>query len=98
MYVFKICRSLEISGLSWLTGILTHTEPYLPSLIWLIGAAGFTGMTTAVALLSDALGLLTAHLYVCYVISATVFSHQLSLAGSLWNLFRGQSRLVSSML
>ena len=48
-------------------------------------------MTTLVSLLSDALSLLTAHLYVCYVISATVFSHQLSLAGSLWNLFRGES-------
>ena len=47
-------------------------------------------MTTIVSLLSDALSLLTAHLYVCYVISATVFSHQLSLAGSLWNLFRGE--------
>lgn len=43
-----------------------------------------------VSLLSDSLSLLTAHLYACYYISATVFSHQLGLAGSLWNLFRGK--------
>ncbi len=48
-------------------------------------------MTMIVSLLSDTLSVLTAHLYVCYYISATVFSQQLSLAGSLWNLFRGKS-------
>ena len=47
-------------------------------------------MTMIVSLLSDTLSLLTAHLYVCYYVSATVFRHQLGLAGSLWNLFRGK--------
>ena len=49
-------------------------------------------MTMIVSLLSDTLSLFTAHLYACYIISATVFRHQLSLAGSLWNLFRGTSQ------
>ena len=47
-------------------------------------------MTMIVSLLSDTLSLLTAHLYACYYVSATVFRHQLGLAGSLWNLFRGK--------
>ena len=46
-------------------------------------------MTMIISLLSDTLSVLTAHLYICYYISATIFRQQLSLAGSLWNLFRG---------
>ena len=72
------------------TGVLGHAAPYFPSLIWIIGATGYCGMTAAALLLSDALSLLTAHLYLCYFISATVYSNQLSLASSLWNLFRGK--------
>lgn len=63
--------------------------PYFPALIWFIGLSGCLGMTMIVSLLSDTLSVLTAHLYACYFISATIFRHQLSLAGSLWNLFRG---------
>ncbi len=72
-------------------GLLGHATPYFPALIWLTGAMGCCGMTMIISLVSDIFSLLTAHLYVCYYISATVFSHQLSLAGSLWNLFRGAS-------
>ncbi|KAI0634356.1 Gpi1-domain-containing protein [Trametes polyzona] len=83
------CQSLigVVSAWGW---FLTKAAPYFPTLIWLVGASGWCGMTMIVSLLSDALGLLTAHLYACYFISATVFRHQLSLAGSLWNLFRGK--------
>ncbi|RDX42865.1 Gpi1-domain-containing protein [Lentinus brumalis] len=83
------CHSLigVVSVWGW---ILRHAAPYFPALIWVIGAGGCCGMTMIVSLLSDTLSVLTAHLYVCYYISATVFSQQLSLAGSLWNLFRGK--------
>ncbi|KAI0767286.1 N-acetylglucosaminyl transferase component-domain-containing protein [Fomes fomentarius] len=83
------CHSLVgvVSAWGWL---LSHATPYFPALIWLTGAMGCCGMTMIISLLSDIFSLLTAHLYVCYYISATVFSHQLSLAGSLWNLFRGK--------
>ncbi|KAI0753342.1 N-acetylglucosaminyl transferase component-domain-containing protein [Daedaleopsis nitida] len=83
------CHSL-VGGVSAWGWILKHAAPHFPALIWLIGAMGCCGMTMIVSLLSDALTLLTAHLYVCYYVSATIFSHQLSLAGSLWNLFRGK--------
>ena len=71
-------------------GLIQRAAPHFPALIWVVGACGCCGMTMIVSLLSDVLSVLTAHLYVCYYISATVFGHQLALAGSLWNLFRGK--------
>ena len=47
-------------------------------------------MTTVVSLLSDIITLFTLHLRICYILSATAFRHELGLAGSLWNLFRGR--------
>ncbi|KAL7284684.1 hypothetical protein ACG7TL_001986 [Trametes sanguinea] len=84
------CHSLigVVSAWGWL---LARAAPYFPTVIGAIGIAGCCGMTMIVSLLSDTLSLLTAHLYACYYISATVFRHQLSLAGSLWNLFRDRS-------
>ncbi|PIL29188.1 hypothetical protein GSI_09237 [Ganoderma sinense ZZ0214-1] len=83
------CHSLVgvVSAWGWL---LQYAAPHFPALIWLVGAGGCCGMTMVVSLLSDVLSVLTAHLYVCYWISATVFRHQLALAGALWNLFRGK--------
>ncbi|KAH9903313.1 N-acetylglucosaminyl transferase component-domain-containing protein [Cubamyces lactineus] len=83
------CHTLigVVSAWGWL---LERAAPYLPALIWAIGIAGCCGMTMIVSLLSDTLSLFTMHLYACYIISATIFRHQLSLAGSLWNLFRGK--------
>ncbi|KAI0363975.1 Gpi1-domain-containing protein [Pilatotrama ljubarskyi] len=83
------CHSLigVVSAWGWL---LERIAPYFPTLIWVIGVGGCCGMTMIISLSSDVLSLLTVHLYACYLISATVFSHQLSLAGSLWNLFRGK--------
>ncbi|CDO68621.1 hypothetical protein BN946_scf184996.g52 [Trametes cinnabarina] len=83
------CNTLVgvVSAWGWL---LERSAPYFPALIGAIGIAGCCGMTMIVSLLSDTLSLLTAHTYACYYLSATVFRHQLSLAGSLWNLFRGK--------
>ncbi|KAG5651481.1 hypothetical protein H0H81_008512 [Sphagnurus paluster] len=44
----------------------------------------------AISLFLDMLALLTAHIYVCYVISRVVYYRMLQTAGSLWNLFRGK--------
>ncbi|KAI0672228.1 N-acetylglucosaminyl transferase component-domain-containing protein [Trametes maxima] len=83
------CHTLigVVSAWGWM---LSRAAPYFPALVGAIGMSGCFGMTMVVSLLSDTLSMLTAHLYACYVISATVFSQQLSLAGSLWNLFRGK--------
>lgn len=40
-------------------------------------------------MLSDLLSCFTFHLFVCYRASAIIYSFQLTVAGSLWNLFRG---------
>ncbi|KAI0332188.1 Gpi1-domain-containing protein [Cubamyces sp. BRFM 1775] len=83
------CHTLigVVSAWGWL---LERAAPYFPALIWAIGIAGCCGMTMIVSLFSDTLSLFTAHLYACYIISATIFRQQLNLAGSLWNLFRGK--------
>ncbi|KAI0922868.1 hypothetical protein AcV5_009737 [Taiwanofungus camphoratus] len=70
--------------------VLDGVLPYLPTLTLIVGAMGCCGMTMVVSLLSDTLSILTAHLYVCYLMSTTVFRHLISLIGSLWNLFRGK--------
>ncbi|KZT04877.1 Gpi1-domain-containing protein [Laetiporus sulphureus 93-53] len=70
--------------------VLQEAAPYFPWLFWMTGVMGSCGMTMIVSLLSDTLSLLTLHLNVCYLLSATAFRHELQLAGSLWNLFRGK--------
>ncbi|KAJ7652257.1 N-acetylglucosaminyl transferase component-domain-containing protein, partial [Mycena rosella] len=54
--------------------VLHRAAPYLPALLYPFGvlsAAG--GMTTALALFSDLLALLTLHVYVCYVLAQLLF-------------------------
>ncbi|KZT64436.1 Gpi1-domain-containing protein [Daedalea quercina L-15889] len=83
------CHSLLAAITIW-GRVLRSIGPYYPALFWIVGAAGSCGMTMIVSLLSDIIGLLTLHLHVCYVLSATAFRHELGLARSLWNLFRGK--------
>jgi hypothetical protein len=70
-------------------GVLHLSRPYLPLVIWAIGASGRTGLTLILSLSSDLLSLLTVHLYVCYLCATAVFAHMLRTVGSLWHLFRG---------
>jgi phosphatidylinositol glycan class Q protein len=58
-------------------------------LVYLIGASGFIGSTMILSISADVLSLLTIHLYTGYLIATTIFSQQISMAGSLWRLFRG---------
>lgn len=53
-------------------------------------------MTMILSLLSDLLSVLTIHLYICYLLATTIFSQQLSMLGSLWNLFRGMFALYDA--
>jgi phosphatidylinositol glycan class Q protein len=48
------------------------------------------GLTMSVSLLSDGFSLLTGHIYICYLISTTIYRWQLTTLASLWNLFRGK--------
>ncbi|KAG6909408.1 hypothetical protein DXG01_000709 [Tephrocybe rancida] len=69
---------------------LKRGVPYLPAVVYIIGVLSSGGITLAISLLLDMLALLTAHIYVCYVISGAVYQRMLKTAGSLWNLFRGK--------
>ena len=71
-------------------GGLSLLAPHFPVILRVIGNMGRFGMTMILSLLSDLLSVLTAHLYLSYLIATAMFSRQLSIAHSLWNLFRGK--------
>ncbi|KAG8904001.1 phosphatidylinositol N-acetylglucosaminyltransferase subunit gpi1 [Tulasnella sp. 403] len=68
--------------------------PFFPHLIIFLGMSGRFGLTVMLSLISDALSLLTIHLYLGYIIATTLFSQLTSVAGSLWRVFRGKRRNV----
>jgi phosphatidylinositol N-acetylglucosaminyltransferase subunit Q len=73
------------------TGGLDLFAPHFPAILRVLGITGRFGMTMILSLLSDLLSMLTGHLYLSYLIATMIFSRQLSIAHSLWNLFRGQN-------
>lgn len=82
-------------GVNWQVWIvvLDCVAPHLPTAVYTIGATGPVGMTMILSLLSDLLSLVTAHLYLSYLMVTAIFRHQLSMAASLFNLFRGKFQL-----
>ncbi|KAJ7431963.1 N-acetylglucosaminyl transferase component-domain-containing protein [Mycena galericulata] len=70
--------------------VLHRGAPYLPGTLYAFGVFSGSGMTSAIALLSDLLALLTLHIYVGYVVTQALYALLLRIGGSLWNLFRGK--------
>ncbi|KAJ6589201.1 N-acetylglucosaminyl transferase component-domain-containing protein [Mycena capillaripes] len=70
--------------------VLHRGAPYLPGILFTFGVLSADGMTTAIALFSDLLALLTLHISVCYFFSRVLYDRFLRTGGSLWNLFRGK--------
>ncbi|KAJ7487199.1 N-acetylglucosaminyl transferase component-domain-containing protein [Mycena galericulata] len=70
--------------------VLQRGAPYLPGTLYAFGVFSGSGMTTAIALFSDLLALLTLHIYVGYVVAQALYALLLRTGGSLWNLFRGK--------
>ncbi|KAG8948278.1 phosphatidylinositol N-acetylglucosaminyltransferase subunit gpi1 [Tulasnella sp. 424] len=68
--------------------------PRFPLLIALLGMSGRLGLTVILSIISDALSLLTVHVYCGYLVATAIFSQILSVFGSLWRLFRGKRRNV----
>lgn len=71
---------------------LESIAPQLPILISLLGMSGRLGLTMILSILSDALSLLTVHVYCGYLVATAIFSQMLSVFGSLWRLFRGKTQ------
>ncbi|KAH8102231.1 Gpi1-domain-containing protein [Cristinia sonorae] len=84
------CHSLLGIVVAWSRVLETVLLPSLPNLIYIAGLLGTCGMTMTISMTSDLLSCFTLHLFICYRASALIFSYQLSIAGSLWNLFRGK--------
>lgn len=57
-------------------------------LIALLVTAPFLGLSSALALASDAITLVTLHLRLCYLVTAALCRWQLSALRGLWDLFR----------
>ncbi|KAJ7805273.1 N-acetylglucosaminyl transferase component-domain-containing protein [Mycena leptocephala] len=70
--------------------VLHRGAPYLPGILFTFGVLSTSGMTTAIALFSDLLALITLHISVCYFLSRVLYARLLRTGGSLWNLFRGK--------
>ncbi|KAJ7652255.1 N-acetylglucosaminyl transferase component-domain-containing protein [Mycena rosella] len=70
--------------------VLHRGAPHLPGLLYVFGVLSAGGMTTAIALFSDLLALLTVHIHVCYLLAQVTYARLLRTGGSLWNLFRGK--------
>ncbi|TDL29344.1 Gpi1-domain-containing protein [Rickenella mellea] len=88
-YRFTFTGLLAVSD-----SVIDHLAHHLPTVVFIIGAAGPLGLTMILSLLSDLLSLITFHLYLSYLLATTIFRHQLVTARSLFNLFRGRRRNV----
>jgi hypothetical protein len=61
-----------------------------PVVVYGIGVSGIFGASMIMSLASDAVGLMTAHIYLFYTIAARIYNWQLGVLWSLFNLFRGK--------
>lgn len=71
-------------------GCMDMFRPYLTEIIGFIGYSSFAGATMPISLFSDLTSLLTLHIYAFYVASARIYNWQVSIIGSLFQLFRGK--------
>ncbi|EUC62225.1 N-acetylglucosaminyl transferase component Gpi1 [Rhizoctonia solani AG-3 Rhs1AP] len=88
-----LCASFSTSIDYW-EYTFKMVTPYFPLALYCIGSTGILGTTMVLSLISDVLGILTFHTYICYLLATTVFSRLLKLIGSLFNLFRGKRRNI----
>ncbi|KAF2864250.1 Gpi1-domain-containing protein [Piedraia hortae CBS 480.64] len=70
-------------------GSMRQLRPLLPRAVQLIALSSFVGASLPISLLSDALSLLTLHIWSFYLASARLYSWQLTVIYSLFQLFRG---------
>ncbi|KAI0078166.1 Gpi1-domain-containing protein [Panus rudis PR-1116 ss-1] len=84
------CQTFLSIVIAWARILQALVLPHLSDTIWLMGALGMFGLTMTASAVSDLIGLLTMHLYIGYRVSAMIFSQQLKISRSLWNLFRGK--------
>ncbi|KAI0811077.1 N-acetylglucosaminyl transferase component-domain-containing protein [Irpex lacteus] len=84
------CHSLmSIMGI-WNHALMNFVLPHIDGLVYISGAIGFCGVTMTVALLTDILSLVTAHMHLCYKLCLAVFAKQLDAISALSKLFRGK--------
>lgn len=73
-----------------LDALMNFVLPHIDGLVYISGAIGFCGVTMTVALLTDILSLVTAHMHLCYKLCLAVFAKQLDAISALSKLFRGK--------
>ncbi|KAL7410712.1 N-acetylglucosaminyl transferase component-domain-containing protein [Mrakia frigida] len=74
----------------WDQVVLQPLLPHLPLVLAVVGLSGFLGTTMGLSLLADLLSILTAHLYVAYLIATVSFRWMKMMLGTLFNVFRGK--------
>ena len=74
--------------------ILRSLSPHFPTILFAIGLSGYGGLTVPLSLFLDLFNALTLHVSLSYLALKKALSYQTYALGSLWNLFRGQPRLL----
>jgi phosphatidylinositol N-acetylglucosaminyltransferase subunit Q len=86
----KFLGDLFLWVIDYWSGSMEMFRPYLPEIIQFIGYTAFAGATMPISLFSDLTSVLTLHIYAFYVASARLYNWQVSIIGSLFQLFRGK--------
>jgi phosphatidylinositol glycan class Q protein len=76
-------------------GLLLELFPLLPQIIYIVGASGFLGASMIFALFSDLISFFTMHLHLLYSMCSSVYRLQVVALDSLFQLFRGESFLMT---
>jgi len=93
LHLFTPVPGLTIFVLS--TAVLQPLLPHLPLVLTVVGLSGVLGTTMGLSLLADLLSVLTAHLYVAYLVATVSFRWMKMMLGTLFNVFRGECRPIS---
>jgi hypothetical protein len=73
---------------SW-HALLRNTSVLSPIVLVILSCSGFAGLTVFLAVLSDIILFLVAHISLCYYLSCFAYSSGLTVLSALWKLFRG---------
>lgn len=76
---------------------LRHATPYSAAILYVLGTMStFGGISLLISAIADLVAVSTIHIYACYFFTGLIYHRMLKMAGSLFNLFRGESLLAQS--
>ncbi len=72
-------------------GGLQYATPHSEAVIYTLGVMStFGGISLVISAIADLVAVSTVHIYACYFFTGLIYHRMLKMAGSLFNLFRGE--------